>query len=250
MTLADLASDVRALALPVAVGLDLDGTLAPIVDHPDAATLTPGAIEALDALLGAGVAVSVVSGRKLADLTRFGLPVGVAVVGSHGLEDGTAVTLSDEDRTRLAVARHLAERAAESAPGAWVEDKPAGIALHVRQADADAARTAVVMLAEAVADQEGLYARAGHEVLEVAVLPSSKAEAVERLRTRSGAASVVFVGDDVTDEEVLAALGPNDLGVRVGPGVTAARHRVSTPEEVVQLLFMVADHAHAIADHH
>jgi trehalose-6-phosphatase len=47
---------------------------------------------------------------------------------------------------------------------------------------------------------------------------------------------VAFVGDDRTDEEVFAALGPTDLGVRVGPGDTAASHRLADPQAVLAFL--------------
>ncbi len=38
---------------------------------------------------------------------------------------------------------------------------------------------------------------------------------------------MLFAGDDVTDEDALASLGPEDLGIRVGPGPTAATVRVA-----------------------
>jgi trehalose 6-phosphate phosphatase len=51
----------------------------------------------------------------------------------------------------------------------------------------------------------------------------------------------VFAGDDVTDEDALRALGPADLGVRVGAGETAAAVRVGSPEELAALLQHLAD---------
>ncbi len=49
------------------------------------------------------------------------------------------------------------------------------------------------------------------------------------MRTEAGAAAVSFVGDDITDEDVFAALGAGDLGVRVGAGTTSARRRLRDP---------------------
>ena len=53
------------------------------------------------------------------------------------------------------------------------------------------------------------------------------------MRGEVGAAAVSFVGDDITDEDVFAALGAGDLGVRVGPGQTSARRRIGDPGDVL-----------------
>ncbi len=75
-----------------AIFFDFDGTLSPIVDSPEAATLVPGADKALRAL-AALYPVAVLSGRDLDDIReRVGIP-GLWYAGSHGFEmvgpDGT-----------------------------------------------------------------------------------------------------------------------------------------------------------------
>ena len=49
-------------------------------------------------------------------------------------------------------------------------------------------------------------------------------------------ATVVFVGDDESDEHVMEHLEPGDVGVKVGGGDTAASHRLPSPFEVVEFL--------------
>ena len=79
--------------------------------------------------------------------------------------------------------------------------------------------------------------RRGHLVVEAAVRPATKAQAVEQLRTEFGAATVVYVGDDETDEEVFRALGPPRRSpCASGPGESAATYRLADPSEVVALL--------------
>ena len=70
--------------------------------------------------------------------------------------------------------------------------------------------------------------------------PTSKAAAIGRLRTATGARTVMFVGDDASDEEVIAALGPADIGVRVGADPSRAAYRLGAPPAVVAMLDALA----------
>ena len=79
------------------------------------------------------------------------------------------------------------------------------------------------------------------EVLELAVVETSKGTALDVLRKRTGADAVLFAGDDVTDEKAFAVLRPGDLGVKVGPGETAAEYRVDDPEQMVALLALLSE---------
>ena len=67
------------------------------------------------------------------------------------------------------------------------------------------------------------------------------ADLLARLREAVGATAVLFAGDDVTDEDALRSLGEGDLGIRVGPGETAASHRVADPAAIGRLLGELAD---------
>ncbi|MCW5944629.1 MAG: trehalose-phosphatase, partial [Cryobacterium sp.] len=60
--------------------------------------------------------------------------------------------------------------------------------------------------------------------------------AIQILRARSRADSVLFIGDDVTDEDGFAVLTEGDLGVKVGSGETSAEFRIEDPSEVEELL--------------
>ncbi|MEK8227665.1 hypothetical protein NKG05_18495 [Oerskovia sp. M15] len=45
----------------------------------------------------------------------------------------------------------------------------------------------------------------------------------------------------MTDEKAFAVLGATDLGIKVGPGETLARHRVADPAEAAHVLTTLAD---------
>jgi trehalose 6-phosphate phosphatase len=223
---------------PVVVGLDVDGVLAPIVAHADDARLLPGVLEAVGEL-AALTPVAVVSGRSIEDLSRFGFPDHVEIFGMHGLErrDDSPVELGHHEQRRYErLARLAADAANQAGDGAWVEVKPAGVVLHVREAPPDRSAASVAELHRRAADVTGAHVLPGHGVVELLARATSKADAMASLQAEVHAGGVVFVGDDRTDEEVFAALGDEGCSIRVGPGPTCARFRLAGPPEV--LLFL------------
>ncbi|NMM31426.1 MAG: trehalose-phosphatase, partial [Cellulomonas sp.] len=119
--------------------------------------------------------------------------------------------------------------------GVWVETKPTAVVVHTRLAQDDVARLAQDEALE-VGARLGRNVLHGKDVVEISVLHASKGDAVTALRTELGAKVVVYVGDDVTDEHAFAALGPDDVTVKVGAGETIAQYRVAGPDEVVEAL--------------
>jgi trehalose 6-phosphate phosphatase len=233
-----VAAVAARLPRPVVVGLDVDGVLAPIVAHANDAELLPGVLEAVGEL-AALTPVAVVSGRSMEDLSRFGFPDHVEIFGTHGLErrDDRPVELGrNEQRRYERLARIAADAADQAGDGAWVEVKPAGVVLHVREAPPDRSAASVAELHRRAADVTGAHVLPGHGVVELLARTTSKATAMAALREEVHGGSVVFVGDDRTDEEVFAALGDDGCSIRVGPGPTAARFRLAGPPEVLSFL--------------
>ena len=248
-----LAAEARLL-----VACDFDGTLAPIVPHPDQARILPRAEQALSVLQNApGVDVAIVSGRSIADLRATGLRTdGRILSGSHGAElaglpgdtqvpTASATRTPDED-LRYERVRELFERHAAGRPGAWVEQKPFGLVLHGRGvAEVDAAEA---MLAAAAAEAEdlreqlgGLRLRGGKLVTEASVRDTDKGVALHTIRTALPEGSAVMIGDDDTDEDAFRALGSGDAAIRVGTAPSVAEFRVADPEEVAAMLARLAE---------
>ncbi|ROS54846.1 trehalose-phosphatase [Frigoribacterium sp. PhB24] len=227
------------------VALDFDGTLAPEVDAPLQARALPAAMDAITRLSALDrTTVALVSGRDLASLIEVSqMPDEVLLVGSHGIEvrvDGHETSLSDDEqaaRGRLSDAVH---GAAQGREGVFVEEKPAGLALHTRLAD-DATTAAVHVAArEAVGALGDVHERVGKNVLEFAVRATGKNDGIDRLRESVDATGVLFAGDDVTDEDGFRALGEGDLSIKVGQGETGAMHRVADPAAMADLLVELA----------
>jgi trehalose 6-phosphate phosphatase len=238
----DLATALAGLAgrRPLLVATDYDGVLSPLVGDPGAAGPAPGAAEALARVAAAdGVTVALVSGRGLEDLQAVsGFSGPYRWIGSHGAEFDGPLTGQSAGR-RDALAETLAPLVT-AVPGALLEVKPASVAVHVRQVADPAAATALLASADAAVDPS-LTKKPGKAVLEVAVTDADKGSAVTRLRGELGAAAVVYLGDDRTDEDVFRRLGPDDAGIKVGEGETAARYRVADPDAVVATLRQLAD---------
>lgn len=240
---AAVAREVAARPGPLLAAFDVDGVLAPIVSHAADAALLPGVLDALIELATVAT-VAVVSGRAAENLERFGFPESFLVAGSHGAEHrGVPLApLSSVERQRLDRLHALAERAAIGAqPGAWVETKPTGVVLHVRESDADRGAAAIEELARLARLVSGAHLRHGHSVLELTVRPASKAAAIATMRLHLPPGTVLYVGDDITDEDVFSSLTASDIGVRVGPGPTAASRRVRDPRDVLTLVRRLVD---------
>ena len=233
-----VADDVAGRPGRLFAAFDVDGVLAPIVSHAADAALLPGVLDALIAL-AAVTPVGVVSGRAIENLERFGFPDSFLVAGSHGAERRGVpfVPLSALERQRLDRLHALAERAAvDAGPGAWVETKPTSAVLHVREADAERGEAALETLARLAALVSGAQVRRGHAVAELATRPATKAAAIGAMRLELPPGPVLYVGDDITDEDVFASLTPIDVGVRVGEGATAATRRIRDPIDVRTLV--------------
>lgn len=251
------ATDLHAVLERVAaaetllVALDFDGTLAPTVDDPRAASVLPVARTAIEALLKLpGTRVALVSGRHLAGLASVArMPADVILVGSHGAEsllDGEELgpVLTEREQELLLRLCAVVEGVAVRFDGARVERKPSGCGLHTRlstAADAAAARAAALREVASLEGSAGIVERYGKDILEFTVRPADKGSALERLRESTAASAVLFAGDDVTDEDGFRALRSKDAGVRVGPGESVAEFRVDGPAEMGELLRLLAE---------
>jgi trehalose 6-phosphate phosphatase len=237
----------RISAVPrLLVALDFDGTLAPTVDQPEEARANSVATDAiLDLVALPATTVALVSGRALDSLERVArVPREVVLVGSHGAEfriDGndTGPELSAEEQDVLSRLCDTIRDVASHYVGTMTEIKPAGCGLHSRLAAQDTAAAVEAHALRAVAGMRGgdlVSHRRGKDILEFTVRAADKGTALTTLRERCDVSAVMFVGDDVTDEDAFAVLRDGDVGIKVGEGETAAQYRVPDTDAVADLL--------------
>lgn len=232
-----------AFAADWAIFLDVDGTLLEHAARPGDVRAEAPVFRLLEALQRAtGGALALISGRGIADLDRLFAPLRLPLAGQHGIERRDAAGRLHRhafpaDPLRRAAARIGAFAARHE--GLLFEDKGHNLALHFRLAPqlAGAAQSA---LREAAAQLGGEFeVQDGKMVVELKPSGRDKGMAIEEFMREPPFAgrTPVFIGDDLTDEFGFGVV--NRLGghsVKVGPGASAARHRVVDAAAVRGLL--------------
>jgi trehalose 6-phosphate phosphatase len=217
--------------------LDYDGTLAPIVDDPDAAVPHPDVPDLLRQL-DAQYPVWIVTGRDLQALSAF-LDQSLNAIGLHGAQQGTiggtVERLMPDD---AAQALKQLRQSVPSMDGLAVEDKDQSFAVHYREVDREAeARERLQSWLDAM--PEMLDAIWGKKVVELRPEGLTKGTAVRRIAEEHSNRVPVYLGDDTTDEDAFTALQNLDretATVRIGEAATRADHRLAGPDAVVDYL--------------
>jgi trehalose 6-phosphate phosphatase len=255
-TAEQVARALAERAEAVALCLDFDGTLSPVVDDPQAARPLRGVVELLEPLARRFAAVAIISGRPAAYLDEHVAAAGVRYLGLYGLQEMHEGQLRVDPRleaarpTVTAAAQALRESDAVCDSGAWLEDKEYSVAVHTRRIpDRERWADPIDRSAREIADRYGLELIPGKLVWELRPpVRSDKGDAVRRVVDESRAHIVVVVGDDLGDLPAFAALtelaaeGHGVLRVAVRseeapPQLLAAADLVvQGPEEVLEFL--------------
>nr|WKE35568.1 TPS [Bactrocera dorsalis] len=241
----------------LALLLDYDGTLAPIAPHPDLATLSPEIKNVLFKLSNhSDVYVAVISGRNVDNVKRMVGIEGITYAGNHGLEilhpDGSKfvhpMPIEYEDKVS-----HLLKALQDSVcrDGAWVENKGALLTFHYRETPAEL-RPAMIEKARGLIIKYGFKATEAHCALEARppVQWNKGRASIYILRTSFGVdwserIKIIYVGDDLTDEDAMVALKGMARTFRVTSSDivrTAADHRLPSTDSVYTLLKWVERH--------
>src|SRR5262252_10444440 len=230
----------------LAVFLDYDGTLTPIVSHPENAWLSESMRQTLRSLAGR-VPVAILSGRDLDDVRGRVHVDGIVYAGSHGFDIAGAGGLHRELGAAYLPVLDAAEaelrEALDEISGAQLERKHFSVAAHYRNVNEnDVSRVALAVEAVAATHRE-LRRMDGKKVYEL--LPDidwNKGKAVlwllETLELERGNAFPIFIGDDRTDEDAFSALEKRGVGILVSeqPQVTAASFCLKDPDQVERFL--------------
>ena len=217
---------------PLALFLDVDGTLLDIAQRPEEVAVPEdlGALlqSAWQALEGA---MALVSGRAIGDLDRLFAPLRLPAAGQHGIElrlepDGEAAIM--QACPVDAALKSAVEALALKRPGVEVEDKGMTLAVHYRGAPRSGGLLARDLRRLLDREGEGIALCRGKMVLELRDGRFTKAGAVEAFMQRPPFAGrlPVFIGDDITDEDGFDAVERHGgIAMPVGEAHQGVGHR-------------------------
>jgi len=230
--------------------LDYDGTLTPIVSHPEEANLSEEMKRVLLALKKIPkVRLSIVSGRSLKDIrNRVGLK-GIFYIGNHGLEifepqKGRKPLFDEEVVPELKRIRDRLDQKLRGIEGTIIEDKGYVLAIHYRNVDPRWVPSILMMLKQEVRESiTPLCLGFGKMVFEIRPKSNvNKGTVVLELLNQVDQDGVLplYIGDDQTDEDAFRVLNRRGITIFVGlSGNSSAQYYVNDPLEVHHFLKII-----------
>lgn len=236
----------------LAVFLDYDGTLTPIVSRPEDAVLSSAARRAVKRLAEL-CTVAVISGRDRRDVQALVGIGDIVYAGSHGFDIAGphGYHLEYQHGTEYLPALERAQRGLEGAlaeiAGAQVERKRFAIAVHFRRVAPSRVVDVEAVVDDVLARHPQLRKTGGKMIFELRPdIAWDKGRAVlwvlKQLDLEGDDVLPVYIGDDLTDEDAFRRLAEDGLGivVRDGPRATAARYALEDVQDVRRFLERLA----------
>jgi trehalose 6-phosphate phosphatase len=248
----DSIDDLVRRSKKVALFLDYDGTLAQIVHDPSRAFISEKTRDALQSLTRL-CTIGILSGRDVEAVRKFVGLKGVIYAGSHGFDiimaDGKRIDNPRWDAflPSLDAAEKELNLLTKGIPGALVERKRFGIAVHYRMVDS-AHTKEVREVFEKVASSfsRDLRTSEGKKVFEL--LPNvawDKGKALlfllrvlERDDHEDGKFLPVFIGDDLTDEDGFRVLRRRGMGILVSESGSKGREKKTSSQGTLARYFL------------
>jgi trehalose 6-phosphate phosphatase len=249
--MSEALAPLRSAPRETAILLDIDGTLAPIVEHASDAHVPESTRQLLIAVADRYGMVGCVSGRRASE-ARAMVSIGtITYLGSHGVEMlRSGWTEARLDGSVADWVRRIQEfgREADTAPvrrlRVRLEDKGAIVAFHWRGAQDEPAAHAAVQDIARRAEQAGLATHWGRKVLEVRPpVPFDKGAGIRRLLAESGAeiTNALYVGDDSTDLDAFRALAELVDEERLTHGIRVGVASDEGPSQIVSEADLVVE---------
>ena len=233
--------------------LDYDGTLAPIAPHPHLALLPDKTKQIMLKICdNPRCRVAVISGRMLEDVQKLVGIDGIIYAGNHGLEIQAphfkyVSELVPEYCEMLGTIKKNIEEYIRAFDGVFVEDKHATLSIHYRLASPQTG----LQIRQMIKHIMGVYigtglvkVYSGKKVIEIRPgRACNKGMAVKTIMAKCGWEQhgihnkVIYIGDDVTDEDAFRELAGWGITIHVGEGRrSAAYYYVKTTEEAAEAI--------------
>lgn len=188
----------------------------------------------------------IISGRNHEILEKWFGKYNVHLIGEHGVwskyignEWESVNGITDEWKKDV---WPVLETITDRTPGSFVEEKSNSLVWHYRKADAELGKLRANEILNDLSftlRNKGLQFMYGDKVVEIKISEISKGKAANRWLSEHGLedAFVMAIGDDITDEDMFAALqNPNDYTIKVGQKMSHAKYYIESYQEVRKLL--------------
>lgn len=224
--------------------LDFDGTLTPIVEHPDNVKVSDDLKNLLNQLtIYCDNAVAIVTGRTIASIDSLLYPLKLPVAGIHGAEWRLQSEVIS-DPSLLADIKHIATEInllLQRFPMVWLENKHYSLAIHYRNAP-DCKEALLAGINKLISHYPALAILHGKMVFEIKNANINKGHALQQYMDKAPFIDryPVAIGDDLTDESAFRVA--NKLGgysIKIGEGKTCAKHRLTDPKQLISWFEML-----------
>ncbi|MFZ5905969.1 MAG: trehalose-phosphatase [Nitrospirota bacterium] len=232
----------------IAVFLDYDGTLTPIVETPDRAVMSDEMRETV-IKLSRHCTVGIISGRDLNDVKDKVRIDSIVYAGSHGFDISgpEGLQVKNETGTEFLPVLDEAEKKLSTKlghiQGVLVERKRFAIAVHYRLAAPEKVEQVEETVDIVAAGHPELRKAYGKKIFELQPdIDWHKGKALlallKTLKLDGPDVLPFYIGDDVTDEDAFRALEDRGIGIVVWdrPYETAAWYSLNNPDEVREFL--------------
>ncbi|MFO8052431.1 MAG: trehalose-phosphatase [Candidatus Omnitrophota bacterium] len=228
--------------------LDYDGTLTPIVERPDMAKISESMRETVKKL-AQKYPVSIVSGRMREDVQKLVGIEGLFYAGSHGfdIKGPNFQVVAPKAKEVISLVSEIIKKLHEEVDeidGAIIEEKKFSVAVHYRLVKDESQINKIKGLIDSIiaANKKDLKLLSGKKVFEL--LPNmewDKGKAIrwiaESMKVDWKTTSVVYIGDDTTDEYAFSAIRTRGTGILVSDQdkYSLAHFKLNSPEQVREL---------------
>ncbi len=237
----------------LAIFLDYDGTLTPIVETPDQAILSKDTKVLLRELVKIpDCKLAIISGRSLADIERLVGIKEIEYVGNHGLEmGGSAINFESllTPQFKKIMEQIKCDLSAQLAvvKGALVEDKGLTLSIHYRlvsEKDISKFKNIFNQVTQPFVSKKEIWIELGKKVFEIRPpVEWGKGKAILWLLKKEQYVSnkfkvfSIYLGDDLTDENAFAAIKNSGLAILIGSAKSShAKYYLKDTQEVAQFL--------------
>lgn len=228
----------------VAVFLDYDGTLTPIATHPERAFISEEMRQTIYTL-SQQIPVTIVSGRNRNNIQDLVNLKNLYYIGNHGFDiegpAGSGIHYEVGHECMPAMEKCFRELQASllAIPGIQFEPKKLSVTLHYRLVDAENVHIFTDIMRKTVEKYPQLKLTSGKKVLEIRPnLDWDKGRGVlwlaEKLNLKPADSFLIYIGDDLTDEDAFRILPEQGAGILVGfhEKQTYAEYHLNDPGEV------------------